>query len=158
MPVKRDPATFKQLEATLLEEIADISAQIRDLLNQKNSVERILLKARQQSDLVQRTDVTRKNSVSRILVEGAVVQSLERATGPVSAWSLYKEARLMVPQLKENTFRSYLFRMKIRGIIARAGSGKWEITKSAREQSRKAAPNGDSSESTVQRVQPRTAV
>jgi hypothetical protein len=125
MTVKRDPATFKQLETTLLEEIADLSAQIRNLMIQRDAAEQILLRARQQSELVKRTDVTRKNSVGRILVEGSISQSLLQANGAVSAWSLYKDASLMVPRLKENTFRSHLFRMKKRGIIESAGTGHW---------------------------------
>jgi hypothetical protein len=128
MSVKRDSGTFKQLEATLLEEIADLSAKIRDLLNQKDAAERLLIRARQQNLLVRRSDVTRKNSINRILVEGAIVQSIERANGPVSAWNLYKDARLMVPQLKENTFRSYLFRMKERGLLTSVNTGLWQIT------------------------------
>ncbi|HEX4408574.1 MAG TPA: hypothetical protein VH206_07370 [Xanthobacteraceae bacterium] len=126
MAVKRDPAAFRQLEATLLEEIADLSGQIRNLMIQKDAAEQLLLKARQQSELVKRTDVTRKNSVSRILVEGSISQSLQRANGAVSAWSLYKDASLMVPRLKENTFRSHLFRMKKRGVIESAGTGHWQ--------------------------------
>jgi hypothetical protein len=126
MPVKRDSAALKNLEATLVEEIADISTQIRDLMDQKAAAERLLFKARRQNEFVKRSDVTRKNSVNRILVEGAIVQSIEKAKGSVSAWSLYNDARLMVPRLKENTFRSYLFRMKTRGLITPAGVGRWQ--------------------------------
>src|SRR5689334_3863842 len=79
MVQNRAPAVFRQLEATLLEEIADLSEKIRDLMLQKNSAERLLFKARQQSDLVRRSDVTRKNSVNRILVEGSIIQSIEKA-------------------------------------------------------------------------------
>jgi hypothetical protein len=133
MPVKRDPATLRQLESTLLEEIADISAQIRDLMDQKAAVERLLFKARQQNELVKRSDVTRKNSVNRILVEGAILQSLGRTSGAISASSLYKDACLMVPRLKENTFRSYLFRMKARALIAPAGTGRWRTASAVKQ-------------------------
>ncbi|MGE0037573.1 MAG: hypothetical protein AB7S93_18305 [Xanthobacteraceae bacterium] len=120
-------ATFRQLESVLLQEIDDISTQIRELMHQKQSVERMLLKARQQSELVKHSDVTRKNSINRILVEGSIAQTLGRKKSPVRARDLYQNARLMVPTLRENTFRSHLFRMKARGIITSRSPGMWEL-------------------------------
>jgi cell division septum initiation protein DivIVA len=124
---RRDTAAYKQLEETLLQEIAEIADQIRELSHQKQSLEQLLAKARLQSDFVKRSDVTRKNSMNRVLVEGAVMQSIKRANKPVKAKSLFGEARLMVSSLRENTFRSYLFRMKARGLIVPLGSGMWQV-------------------------------
>lgn len=120
-----NPTTFSQLENTLLIQIENISGQIRELLQQKHSLEQVLVRARQQSELVRRTDITRKNSINRVLVEGSIRKSLQDAKEPVRTKDLYQDARLMVPTLRENTFRSHLFRMQKRGLLTRCGYGKW---------------------------------
>jgi len=126
----RDQVTYRQFEGAILAEIEDITARIRDLNNQKQSLEQVLVRARQKDALIQRTDVTRRNSVNRVLVEGAILKSLESAQKPVTVKSLLLDARLMVPTLLETTFRSHLFRMKARGMIEQAGFGKWKMASS----------------------------
>jgi hypothetical protein len=127
MQISEDSRTYKQLEATLLAEIESISTQIRELTNQKQSLERVLLRARQQSELVKHSDVTRKNSINRVLVEGAILKSMQNSKRPVRARHLLLDARLMVPTLRENTFRSYLHRMKARGLLASSRTGMWQL-------------------------------
>lgn len=116
---------FSQLESTILLQIENVTGQIRELMHQKHSLEQVLVRARQQSELVRRTDVTRKNSINRVLVEGSIRKSLQDAKEPVRTKTLYQNARLMVPALRENTFRSHLFRMQKRGLLTRCGYGKW---------------------------------
>lgn len=118
----------KQLEDTLLLEIADKAKQIDNLLQEKSALERMLLRSREQNEIIKRTDVTRKNSVARILVEGSIIQSMQHSKNPIPAKTLYKAARFVVPALRENTFRSYLHRMKARGLVERLGQGMWRIT------------------------------
>lgn len=120
-----DPTALSQLEGTILVQVENITAQIRELLHQKHSLEQILVRARQQDELVRRTEVTRKNSINRVLVEGAIRKSLRDSQEPVRTRALYLNARLMVPGLRENTFRSHLFRMQQRGLLTRYGYGKW---------------------------------
>jgi hypothetical protein len=117
--------TLSQLEGSILLEIEAIATQIRDLLHQKHSLEQVLIRARQQDELVRRTDVTRKNSINRVLVEGAIRNSFKGLDESVAARTLYLNARLMVPSLQESTFRSYLFRMQKRGLLTPYGYGKW---------------------------------
>jgi hypothetical protein len=120
-------SAFRQLEGTIRLQIEEITEQIRELMAHRQSLERVLLKARQQDELVNRVDVTRKNSINRVLVEGAILQTIEGAKKPVRAKNLYQHARGLVPDLRENTFRSYLFRMKTRGLLTRAGAGTWQL-------------------------------
>ncbi len=117
----------KQLEDTILLEIADRTRRIRELVEEKEALERALRRSREQSDLVRRTDVTRKNSVNRILVEGAILQAIERTKGPADVKKLYAAARFVVPTLRESTFRSYVHRMKMRGHIESPSAGTWRV-------------------------------
>ncbi len=91
----------------------------------------MLLKARQQNELIRRVDVTRKNSVSRILVENSVIESLKQTGRIRGTRSLYRDACLIVGTLKESTFRTILHRMKNRGLISSVADGKWQIASSA---------------------------
>jgi hypothetical protein len=115
------------LEARLHEEIAEVERKIRLLELERETLRRMLLKARQQNELIKRTDVTRKNSVNRVLVESSVLQSLTEASRPKRTGKLYDDARLIVGNLRENTFRTILHRMKKRNLIVPAGMGKWRV-------------------------------
>jgi hypothetical protein len=123
MPPSPNSDTFGQLENTIFAEIEEINNKVRELLHQKRSLEDVLIRARQKSELVRRADVTRKNSVNRILVEGAILESIRNSRNPVRPKRLFVEARGLVPSLCESTFRSYLFRMKARGLIVEEGRG-----------------------------------
>jgi hypothetical protein len=123
----RDQTAYRQLERTVLLEIEALTTRIRELSQQKYSLEQILVRARQQSEFVARTDVTRKNSINRALVEGSVLQTLEAAKKPVRVKNLFVNAQGITPSLRENTFRSHLFRMKKRGLIASPASGMWQL-------------------------------
>ncbi len=87
----------------------------------------MLLKARQQSELIKRTDVTRKNSVTRILVENSVIEALKETGRIRGTRALYRDACLIVGNLKESTFRTTLHRMKNRGVISSVSDGKWRL-------------------------------
>src|SRR5579872_4880134 len=106
----RDQNAASELEARILQEMADRRAKIRELQNEIHTFERMLLKARQQNELVRRVDVTRKNSVTRILIEGSVLESLKQTGRTRGTRSLFRDARLGVDTLKENTFRTILHR------------------------------------------------
>src|ERR1700674_3485069 len=123
----RNQEAAAELEKKILHEIADRERRILDLQQEKQTFERMLLKARQQNELIRRTDVTRKNSISRILVENSVIQSLKETGRVRGTRSLYRDACLIVGTLKEGTFRTTLHRMKNRGLISSVNDGKWQI-------------------------------
>jgi hypothetical protein len=121
----RNSVTASLLESRLLEEIAEIERKQRELSEEKFTLERMLLKARQQNELAKRTDVTRKNSLNRLLIEGSILQSLGAKRKPVSTHDLYNDARLVIGTLRPNTFRSILHRMKARQLVSNTGRGRW---------------------------------
>jgi hypothetical protein len=123
----------KQLHEALHREIAEKAAQIRQLVEEKEALERMLMKFRQQEQAISQSDVTRKNSRSRVLVENAILHALQTSKNPVRASALYRIARSLVPGLPDSTFRSYLHRMKDRSLIMHPSQGLWQPTKAKTE-------------------------
>lgn len=78
----RNQEAAADLQKRIIQEITDRERKIRELEGEIDAFRRMLLKARQQSELVRRVDVTRKNSVTRILIENSVLTSLKQ-TGRV---------------------------------------------------------------------------
>jgi len=123
----RNQETVAELEKQILLEIAERERKIRELQAEKNTFERMLLKARQQNALIKRVDVSRKNSVSRILIENSILESLKETSRVRKTRALYQDACLIVGTLKEGTFRTILHRMKNRGLISSISDGRWQI-------------------------------
>lgn len=111
------------VELRLLREVADIMQRISALQNEREALERVLVRVRARK--IQKTDVTRKNSFKRIVVEDRVLEELAEATRPLSTDTLYRAAKEVVYGLKENTFRSCVHRMKDRGQITSPARGTW---------------------------------
>ncbi|MFY7835948.1 MAG: hypothetical protein ACOVQ0_06665 [Novosphingobium sp.] len=117
-----DLATY--YERRLQAEIEQIEARIKDLTQEKHALQRQLMKARQQGAGL--ADVNRKNSVNRIMIENRLIDALKTANGPLNAGQLLTAARYVNFELNENTFRTYLHRLKKQGIIKNAGRpGRW---------------------------------
>ncbi len=108
-------------------EIEEINTRIRDLTLEKLALQRQLVKAKSANSGVK--SETRKNSINRVMVESKILGELSQSKKPVSARLLYKVAQLANFELKETTFRTYLHRMKKRGLIQSVGNnGTWRIT------------------------------
>lgn len=113
-------------EARITRELNAVEDEIRRLQAEAVVLRRQLGKA--QAERLGLQHATRKNSMDRVLVENSVVEQL-RETSPLSAKVLLRRARLSVPHLKDNTFRTYLYRMKKRGIIRTARKvGEWQLS------------------------------
>lgn len=122
-----DQATERPIEGPLLAQLADIERRIADLEGERAALQRLITKVRQQKLIMQ--DVTRKNSFDRILVENKILEILGQTEKYVSARSLYKEARLVNFNLKDTTFRSYMHRLKERGLVEASANirGYWKL-------------------------------
>jgi hypothetical protein len=111
------------LEAQLLAQLTGVKQELAKLERQRETLEALLLKARQELNL---RDVTRKNSLDRVLVENTILEALRRGRKPLPTKMLYYTARSINPQLRNTTFRSYLHRLKTKGLIFNsAGHGFW---------------------------------
>ncbi|WP_341899076.1 hypothetical protein [Ferrovibrio terrae] len=117
--------TKTPLEIKLIQELTAVDLRIAELEAEKRSLQRLLSKVRQEA-LVNR-DVTRKNSFDRIVIENVIIQRLTEAKRPLHADALLFEARTVTHTLKGNTFRSYLHRLKLRGLIKSSGRGTWQL-------------------------------
>ena len=127
-PVIHHPSST---ENELLRRLLEIEAQITDLEAERKVIQRLLQKVRK--DEIGNKDVTRRNSVSRVIVETRIIQVLNNAKKPLSSNMLYNDVKSYIGDLKENTFRSHLHRMKLKGVIEqtyRGGPWKAHMSKS----------------------------
>lgn len=116
-------------ESRLQREIEEIELKLKELTAERDALRRQLIKARWEHHHLR--DVNRKNSASRVLVEQRVLSTLEAATKPMTSRQLLEVARFANFELKENTFRTHLHRMKAKGLIESIGRGKWRLVQSA---------------------------
>ena len=114
-------------EAYILREIEDIDSKIKELQFARGALQGVLARIRQSAR--PEFGKHRRNSAERILVETRIIEELNRSLRPLSSARLYKAAKTVLSDLKEGTFRSYLHRMKIRGVVANpnAVSGMWRL-------------------------------
>lgn len=117
---------ISSLERLLTQELQTLEARIKELEDEASALRRQIAKAsarRQGLGLV-----SRKNSLNRVLVETSVLDALRKAQRPLRTKDLYKKALETNPQLKENTFRTYLHRMKLKDVIFTARkAGEWRL-------------------------------
>ena len=114
------------LEQRLVREIASVDQQIRELQDQRRTLETLLLKARREN--IATLTVSRRNSVGRILIETVIIEALKAAKKPLNNFELYQAVLLRDPKVKDTTFRSYLHRLAQRDQIVRASGrrGVWK--------------------------------
>lgn len=120
---------MSHLERALTQELSEVEARIKELQDEAAALKRQIGKAvakRQGLEFA-----SRKNSLNRVLAESSVIEALREAPGPLSNSVLFKKARMTNPSLKANTFRTYLHRMKLRGVILTARrAGEWKLPSS----------------------------
>src|SRR5262249_31424364 len=113
------------LERRLLAELAEIDRKIGELTVERDSIRRILFRVK--SGRSMKVDVTRKNSYNRIIVEFTIIEALKSSERPLSVRRLLFDAKSVVYGLKDGTFRSYLTRMKARGLIVSLPGSNWSL-------------------------------
>ena len=102
-------------EKLIQRELEDVERRIEELNAERLALSRQLAKARAERTGLQ--FATRKNSMNRVLAENAIITALRENDRPMRTAELYRQAQLTNFDLKENTFRTYLNRMKKRGLI-----------------------------------------
>ncbi len=112
------------LEESIGAQILKIDKKIKDLQSDRLALERLLLSARREN--VANTEAVRRNSGTRILVENSILKTLQKSITPVNNRDLYLNAKLIVFDLKESTFRSHIKRMKDAGKIIPKGK-RWSL-------------------------------
>jgi predicted HTH transcriptional regulator len=102
--------------------------KIADLESERHALQRVLERAKSEQFIVPGTN--RRKNFGKIEVEQEILQTLRRQQGPVSSGDLLAAARSVKYSLKPVTFRTYLHRLKARGLISNAdekGRGYWSI-------------------------------
>lgn len=114
------------LERALTQELRALETRIKELQDEASALRRQIAKASAKRQGLGLT--IRKNSLDRVLVENSVLDALREAQHPLRTKELYKKAKEINSHLKENTFRTYLHRMKLRGAIFTARkAGEWRL-------------------------------
>lgn len=113
-------------ERQILAEIETIEAYIKELTVKRDLLQAQLLGSRSIDMGI--SDVNRKNSAIRIMVESIVVDALKTSNGALRSAELLEISRKIDHDLKGSTFRTYLHRMKVKGIICQADRvGYWRL-------------------------------
>ena len=108
---------------------SDTGVRIAALRQEQDALKRQLIKARWETHALR--DVNRKNSAPRVLVEERVLATLRREGKAMHNGKLFMEARLVNFELIPSTFRTYLHRMKEKGLIMSRRRGYWEVATSS---------------------------
>lgn len=116
-----------EYELKLLREMEEIRQRIAELEQERQALQRLLVRARQEN--ITLGEVGRKNSLDRAVIEQKVCDELRTAGKPLRSFELIRLARSVVHNLKDSTFRSHLHRMKKRGLIrnSKNRAGVWEL-------------------------------
>jgi len=125
IPEEHDSPSY--YERRLQQEIEAIELKLKELTAERDALKRQLIKARWENHHLR--DVNRKNSASRVMVEQRVLSALEQATKSMTSSQLFEVGRLANFELKENTFRTQLHRMKEKGLIENVSRGRWRSVK-----------------------------
>ena len=113
-------------KAKLEREIDEIDRRISELRDERDALVRIRSRAELYPNAASK--VTRKNSFNRELIEGRVLVLLGELGRPAGSRELFdKIDKLHIKKLKPSTFRSYLARMKEKGLVSNDGNkpAKW---------------------------------
>ena len=117
-------------ERRILKDIEEIESRIKALEAEKIGLQRVLTRLRKET--VSSREVGRRNSINRVLVEAQILERLKANKKATPSQDLFDAAKAVIFYLKESTFRSYLSRMKKKGLIKNQGSqrGIWVLDKS----------------------------
>ena len=120
---------YSGLAAQTLAEITEIDRRIASLIELRDGLKRVFANV---SGIASSEATYLHPSRSRSAVtEHVIVEMLERANGqPLRTRELFEGARTVSAHLKYVTFRSYLHRLKRRGVITaeNADHGSWRLS------------------------------
>lgn len=117
---------MSRLEKALSQELFEVEVKIKELRDEASALKRQIGKASANRKGLGFS--TRKNSVDRVLAENSVLEYLQESGGIKTTSDLYIKAKKTNSYLKENTFRTYLHRMKKKNLIRTAyKAGQWML-------------------------------
>jgi hypothetical protein len=115
-------------EERLVAEISAIDRRVSELMAEKAALTRQLLKAREQRTALR--DVTRINSGQRVIVEESILEFLKKRGRKSSPADILAHVRkTAVHDLNSNTLRTYLWRMREKGVLTNPERGSWDFTR-----------------------------
>ena len=117
----------QQLEAELLRQIAALEYKITKMRQEQTLLTETLARIRRENVVIR--DITRKNSLNRIKAEFLIIEFLKvRPELPKNYKSIKAHVGEYFPNLRDDTLRSYIHRLKQRGVIVSGGvRGSWKL-------------------------------
>jgi hypothetical protein len=115
-----------------LAEIAEIDRRIASLVELRDGLKRVFVNASKSG--FAETPLTQMSDTRRTIIEHVIVGMLAKADGYcLKTKELFEGARTISTHLKYVTFRSYLHRLKQRGVISSENTeyGSWRLAESA---------------------------
>jgi hypothetical protein len=112
----------------LTAEIRAINMKIAELEAERHALQRVLERTKSEQFIVPHSG--RRKNFGKIEVEQEILQTLRRRESPVSSGDLLAAARSVKYSLKAVTFRTYLHRLKAKGLITNLddkGRGYWSL-------------------------------
>jgi hypothetical protein len=113
-----EPTDSRSLEQALIDRLGDLERQIAELSRDHEATKRLLTKVRRES--LDRHEVTRKDSFGRIVVENKIIEILRSHHRSMRGSDILRRLSNEYVDIKASTFRSYLRRMKEKGIVVEA--------------------------------------
>lgn len=121
-------------EERLVVEISAIDRRVSELITEKAALTRQLLKAREQRAALR--DVTRINSGQRVIVEDSILEFLKQRGQKSSPTDILAHVRkTAVHDLNSNTLRTYLWRMREKGVLTNTERGYWDFIRAEQSDS-----------------------
>ena len=120
---------YSNLAAQTLAEIAELDRRIASLVELRDGLKRVFARV-SKAGPAETAHVLAERSRSA-LIEQVIIEMLEAADGrALKTRELFENARTVSAHLKYVTFRSYLHRMKRRGVITAemADHGSWRLS------------------------------
>ena len=117
---------MNMIERHLLGEISAIDRRIDALRREQDVLKRQLLKVRRHYGAT--LEATRSNSTDRVIAESLIRDAIKRTGRPRSTKEIYQELKASLPTLYYGTFRTYLSRMKEKGILMSPQRSLWDLS------------------------------
>jgi predicted HTH transcriptional regulator len=109
-------------------EIRAINKKIADLEAERHALQRVLDRTKTEEFISDGS--SRRRNFGKLEVEQEIIYALRRRSAPVSSSDLLAAARSVKYTLKAVTFRTYLHRLKAKGLITNSeekGRGYWSL-------------------------------
>lgn len=107
----------------LLKEIAELESRIANAQRERDLLKRRLIRL----DTAQELGSGKRSSVDRLVAEEVILDRIKYLGGSGQTARIFRGVQDVLPMLTYGTFRTYLHRMKLGGLIHQRERGRWRL-------------------------------